>query len=280
MKKSYLFILALATSFCGLAQMQTPAPSPASELHQTVGLTDVVVKYSRPSMKGRTIFGGLVPYDAIWRTGANMNTTVSFSDPVKVAGKPLDAGTYALYTKPGQEQWEVYFYTDTNNGGLPAEWDDSKVAAKVAVPTVEMPMAVETFTITVDDLTNNGASLGMLWEDTYVGVPFEVPTTEKAMESIQAVMSGPSPNQYFAAASYYLEEGQDLEQAKTWIDKATEASPNAYWMWRVKSLIYAKMGDTKGAIAAAKKSLEAAQEAGNQDYVRMNQDALKEWGAM
>ena len=280
MKKSYLLFLALASSYCGLAQMQTPAPSPASELHQTVGLTDVVIKYSRPSMKGRTIFGGLVPYDAIWRTGANMSTTVSFSDPVKVGGKSLEAGTYALYTKPGEEQWEVYFYTDSNNGGLPAQWDDSKVAATVTAPVMEMPMPVETFTITVDDLTNNGASLGMLWENTYVGVPFEVPTTEKAMKSIQSVMSGPGPNQYFAAASYYFDEGQDLEQAKTWIDKATEMSPNAYWMWRVKSLIYAKMGDKKGAIAAAKKSLEVAKEAGNQDYVRMNQDSLKEWGAM
>ncbi|MBC2840386.1 DUF2911 domain-containing protein [Robiginitalea sp. SC105] len=280
MKKSILLFVALGIGALGFSQIQTPAPSPGSELHQTVGLTEVVVNYSRPSMKGRAIFGGLVPFDAIWRTGANMNTTVSFSDDVKVGGNTLEAGAYALYTKPGPQQWEVYFYTDTNNGGLPQQWDESKVAAIVTVPAMKMEMPVETFTITVDDLTNNGASLGLIWENTYVGIPFEVPTTEKAMRSIEAVMGGPGANQYHSAAAYYLEEGQDLSKAKMWVDKATEMSPDAYWMWRTKSLIYAKMGDTKGAIAAAKKSLEVAQKAGNQDYVRMNQASLKEWGAM
>lgn len=245
---------------------------------QMVGLTEVKITYSRPSMKGRTIFGDLVPYDKVWRTGANMNTTVSFSDPVTVGGTSLAAGTYALYTKPGMNQWEVYFYTDANNGGLPREWDESKIAAKASVPVYKMDDTVETFTITVDDLTNNGASIGILWADTYVGVPFGVPTAEKAKKSIEAVMAGPSGNDYYSAASYYFAEGMDLKKAKEWIDKAVSMNPDAFWMARQQSLIYAKLGDMKGAIAAAKNSLAAAQKAGNADYVKMNQDSLKEWG--
>ena len=279
MKKSFLLALALAAGISGQSQIQTPAPSPGSELHQTVGLTEVVVNYSRPSMRGRTIFGDLVPYGAVWRTGANMNTTVSFSDSVEVGGSQLAAGTYALYTKPGADQWEVYFYTDTNNGGLPRQWDADKVAATVTATPVQMPMSVETFTITVDDLSNNGANLGILWENTYVAVPFAVPTAAKAMQSIETTMGGPSGGDYFAAASYYHDEGQDLAKAKQWIDKATEMNPQAYWIWRRKSLIYADSGDKKGAIEAAKKSLALATEANNQDYVKMNRESLAEWGA-
>jgi tetratricopeptide (TPR) repeat protein len=139
---------------------------------------------------------------------------------------------------------------------------------------------VETFTISVDDLGNNGATLGMQWEKTYVGVPFGVPTREKAMKSIETVMGGPTGNDYFSAASYYFQEGLEMDKAKEWIDKAVAMNPDAFWMSRQQSLIYAKMGDKEGAIAAAKKSLAAAQKAGNADYVKMNQDSLKEWGAM
>lgn len=280
MKKILLLLAGVLASYSGHTQIQTPAPSPASELHQTVGLTDVVISYSRPSMRGRTIYGDLVPFDRIWRTGANMNTTVSFSDSVEVGGKKLDAGTYALYTRPGASQWEVLFYTETDNGGVPQDWDESKVAAAITVPSQEMSMPVETFTITVDDLSNNGATLGLIWENTYVGVPFTVPTRAKAMSSIASVMDGPGANTYYAAASYYFQEDQDLDQAKAWIDKAAEMSPQAFWIWRQKSLIYAESGDIKGAIEAAKKSLAVAREAGNQDYVKMNEDSLKEWGAM
>ncbi len=275
-----LLWVGLLGSALATAQIQTPQPSPGSELKQTVGLTEVVVNYSRPSAKGRVIFGDLVPYDKVWRTGANMNTTLSFSDPVKVGASELAAGTYALYTKPGKEQWTVYFYTDTNNGGLPAQWDDAKVAASVTVPANAMSQTVETFTITLDDLTNNGASIGLLWANTYVAIPFAVPSKEKAIRSIEATMSGPGGNDYYAAASYYHEEGLDLQKARTWIDKATEMSPDAYWIWRRKSLIYAALGDKKGAIAAAKESLAKAQKAGNMDYVKLNEDSLKEWGGM
>lgn len=264
------------------AQIQTPQPSPSSTMEQMVGLTEVEVVYSRPSMKGRTIFGDLVPYNQLWRTGANKNTTISFSDDVKIGGKEVKAGTYAIFTKPGEAVWEVTFYSDTENWGTPQNWDASKVAAMVKVEAQEMPIDVETFTITFDDLTSNGANLGILWENVYVGIPFEVPTAEKAKESIEAVMAGPNGRDYYFAASYYFDEGLDLNKAKEWIDKAVamDTEGQQFWVMRQQSLINAKLGDAKAAIASAKKSLAAAKAAGNQDYVKMNEDSLKEWGAM
>ncbi|UOY06231.1 DUF2911 domain-containing protein [Muricauda sp. SCSIO 64092] len=275
---SLFAVLALTVN----AQMQTPQPSPSSELEQMVGLTEVEVEYARPSMKGRTIFGDLVPYGQLWRTGANKNTTVSFSDDVKIGGKDVKAGKYAIFTKPGEAVWEVIFYTDTENWGTPRNWDASKVAATVKVEVMKMPMKVETFTITIDDLTNNGANLGILWEDVYVGVPFEVPTAEKAQKSIESTMAGPSARDLYSAASYYYEEGLDMEKAREWIDKAVamDTKGEQYWVLRRQSLIHAKLGDKKAAIAAAKKSLAAAEAAGNQDYVKMNKDSLMEWGAL
>ncbi len=275
---SLFAVLALTVN----AQMQTPQPSPSSELEQMVGLTEVEVEYARPSMKGRTIFGDLVPYGQLWRTGANKNTTVSFSDDVKIGGKDVKAGEYAIFTKPGEAVWEVIFYTDTENWGTPRNWDASKVAATVKVEVMKMPMKVETFTITIDDLTNNGANLGILWEDVYVGVPFEVPTAKKAQKSIESTMAGPSGRDLYSAASYYYEEGLDMEKAREWIDKAVamDTKGEQYWVLRRQSLIHAKLGDKKAAIAAAKKSLAAAEAAGNQDYVKMNKDSLMEWGAL
>lgn len=278
-KLSILFCVALV-SFAVQGQISTPAPSPAAKIHQVVGLTDVTVEYSRPSMKGRTIFGDLVPYDKLWRTGANARTKITFSDDVKIGDQSLKAGTYAIFTKPGTTSWEVIFYTDASGGGTPQDWDESKVAAKTTAEVYTMPMDVQTFTMTFDDLNNNGATLGILWEKSYVGVPFTVPTVEKAIASIDNVMAGPSGNDYFAAASYYFQEGKDLGKAKEWIDKAVAMNEEAFWMMRQQSLIYAKMGDKAGAIKAAKKSLEVAEAAGNADYVKMNKDSLKEWGGM
>lgn len=282
MKKLALFTFVALLSMTLTAQLQTPQPSPSAKLKQTVGLTDVVVEYSRPSMKGRTIFGDLVPYDQLWRTGANKNTTIKFSDDVTIDGQELKAGTYAIFTKPGTSSWEVFFYSDAENWGTPQNWDDSKVAAKATAQVYQMPMSVETFTITIDDLHNNGATLGMLWDKAYVGVEFGVPTVAKATKSIENVMSGPSPNEYYAAASYYFEEGKDLDKAKAWIDKAVamDEEGRMFWVMRKQSLIYAKMGDKQGAIEAAKRSLAAAEAAGNNDYAKMNKDSLKEWGAL
>ncbi|MEB8345165.1 DUF2911 domain-containing protein [Flavobacteriaceae bacterium KMM 6898] len=280
MKKLVLILLAVVATYSVQAQIETPAPSPAAKLWQTVGLTDVTLDYSRPSMRGRTIFGDLVPYDMLWRTGANARTKITFSNDVMVDGQTLKAGTYAIFTKPGASSWEVFFYTETEGGGTPAEWDETKIAAKTVATVHSMSMPVETFTMSIDDLTSNSAVLGILWEKAYVGVKFEVPTDAMVMKDIEKTMAGPDAGDYYASAVYFYSEGKDIAKAKTWIDKAmTMTAKPAFWQLRQQSLIYAKAGDKKGAIEAAKKSLAGAEAAGNADYVKMNKDSLKEWGA-
>jgi tetratricopeptide (TPR) repeat protein len=229
-------------------------------------------------MKGRTIFGDLVPYGKVWRTGANARTKVTFSDDVTVGGKTLKAGTYAIFTIPQVSKWEIIFYTDYQGGGAPQELDESKVAARVMADVYPIEMDVQTFTITIDDLTNNSAVIGLLWEKTYVAIPFEVPTDTAVMASIESTLAGPSANDYYNAASYYLSEGKDIKKAKEWIDKAMSMIEKpAFWQLRQQSLIYAAAGDKKGAIEIAKKSLAASEKAGNADYVKMNKESIAEW---
>jgi len=281
MKKILLLVCVALVSFSMESQINAPAPSPAAKLKQTVGLTDVIIEYSRPSMRGRTIFGNLVPFDKVWRTGANARTKVTFSEDVTIDGQELKAGSYAIFTKPNALTWEVYFYTEADGGGTPREWDDSKVAAKTTVEVYTMPMDVQSFTMTIDDLSNDGATLGMLWEKTYVGVKFEVPTDAAVTKNIDRVLGGPGAGDYYAAAVYYSSAGKDINKAKEWMDKAMSMNEKpAFWQLRQQSLIQAKAGDKKAAIETAKKSLAAAEEAGNADYVKMNKDSLREWGAM
>ena len=283
MKKLLLLFLSVTASYVVNAQIATPQPSPFSKVEQKVGLTDVTLEYSRPNMRDRKIFGDLVPYGKLWRLGANANTKITFSTDVKVGDYDLKAGTYAIYATPNETSWNVVFYSDATNWGTPQKWDDSKVMAMVNVDVYPLPMSIETFTMTFDDLTSGSAVLGILWEKTYVGVKIEVPTDNMVLANINEVMNGtPTANDYYAAAVYYLQEEKDIKQAKTWIDKAITMAGEkaAFWQLRQQSLIYAKAGDKKGAIAAAKKSLAAAEVAGNADYVKMNNDSLKEWGAM
>lgn len=281
MKKLALLAFVGLTTLTINAQLVTPAPSPASTLKQMVGLTEVTVEYSRPSMRGRAIFGDLVPYGKLWRTGANLRTKVTFGDDVMIGDTSLKAGSYALLTIPNANQWEVIFYTEHQAGGAPAELDESKVAARVISEVVKMPMDVQSFTITIDDITTGSAVLGMLWEKDYVGVKFEVPTDKKVSASIDKVMNGPGFGDYYAAATYYLSEGKDIAKAKEWIDKAMSMNDKPrFWQLRQQSLIYAAAGDKTGAINLAKKSLADAEASGNADYIKMNKDSLKEWGAL
>ncbi len=282
MKKVLLLLMTCVTIYSVQAQIETPQPSPSAKLEQKVGLTDVTIEYSRPGVKGRKVFGGLVPYGEMWRTGANKNTIVTFSTDATVDGQTLKAGSYAIFTKPGKETWDVYFYTDTENWGTPQNWDDSKVAAKTNVKSYSVPFDVETYAMDINNITNGGGHLEIIWEKTYVAVPFTVPTDDAVLKSISNVMGGPGVNDYYSAAVYYLQENKDIEKARMWIDKAidmTKSKPR-FWMLRQQSLIHAKAGNTKSAIAAAKQSLELAEKAGNKGYIKMNQDSLKEWGAL
>lgn len=279
MKKFFLFLCVSLASLAMSAQIQVPQPSPKQKLEQQVGLTNVQLDYSRPGMRGREIFGNLVPYNERWRTGANDNTRITFDTKVNINGKELKEGTYAIYTVPRQNEWEVIFYTDSNNWGLPQEWDENKVALRTTAPVQDLPFEMETFTIMIDELKNDSAVLNFIWDDKVAALPFKVPTDERAMSSIERVMKGPSAGDYFAAATYYHDEKKDLNKAYEWINKAVElGNPDAYWVLRRKSLIEADMGKKQEAIATAKKSLAAAQKAGNKDYIKMNQDSIKEWG--
>ncbi len=278
MKQAFFYVAAIVMTMGSYAQIKTPAASPAQTMTQTVGLTEMTVEYSRPAMRGRTIFGDLVPYGKMWRTGANANTKVTFSEDVKIGGKEVKAGTYALFTKPNSASWDVYFYSDSSNWGTPENWDDTKVVAMVKADVYPIPMNIESFTISFDDLTGSSVNLGIMWEKSYVAVPITVNTDKAVSESIKQVMNGPTANDYYAAAVYHLENGKDINQAKTWIDKAVSMNGEAFWYQRQQSLIYAKAGDKKGAIKAAKSSMELAEKAGNADYVALNKKSLKEWG--
>ncbi len=267
-------VLALSVN----AQIRTPAASPFCKMTQTVGLTDITVEYSRPSMKDRTIFAsnGLVPYGKVWRTGANSVTKITFSDDVKVGGKELEKGSYALLTVPGSSQWTIQLYKhESTNWGSYVEKDPD---AKVTVEALNMgDIKVETFMIDINNIRNNSASLNFIWESTFVAVPVEVEVDSKVTADIKRVMAGPSGNDYFAAATYYHEAGKDLKQALAWIQKATSVENPRFWQVRREALILADLGKHKEAIAVAKKSMVLAKEAGNDDYVKMNEKSIAEW---
>jgi tetratricopeptide (TPR) repeat protein len=278
MQTRFITLLLLVGAFTLQAQIETPAPSPSSKIEQSIGLTDVSVDYSRPAMRGRAIFGDLVPYGKIWRTGANSRTKFTTSTDINVNGKELKKGTYAILTIPEKDNWDVIFYTEYNAGGAPATLDESKVALKVSAKVMANSLAAENFTIGFGDLADGiSGNMYFMWDKTMVPLKIETPTDKITMESIEKTMAGPSANDYFSAASYYRSSGKDLNQALQWVDKAVEMNPDAFWMSRQKSLIQADLGDKKGAIATANMSLAAAEKQGNADYVKMNKESIAEW---
>jgi hypothetical protein len=281
MRKIIIVVTMIIANYVLHAQVKTPMPSPKASISQTVGLTDVTVDYSRPSAKGRTIFGDLVPFGKLWRTGANSNTTITFSDDVVINGNSLKKGKYALYTTPKAEMWEVKFYTDSDNWGNPEVWDEKKVALRTNVDAINLNSMVETFTIGINNLTNDSATLDIAWEKTMISLKFEVPTQKTAMESITKTLAGPTASDYYGAAQYFYQSNGDINKALEYVNaalgfvKAGEDAP--YWQLRMKSLIQAKLGDKKAAIETAKLSLAAAEKAKNDDYVKMNSDSIKDW---
>jgi len=278
MKKIMLTAVFAFATLAMQAQVKTPQASPSTKIEQVVGLTDVEIDYSRPSTKGRTVYGELVPYGKLWRTGANANTTITFSEDVTIDGKTLKKGKYALYTLPKADSWDVIFYADTDNWGLPENWDDAKVALRTTAKPETLNRKVETFTIAVNNVENDSAFLELSWEKTIVAVKFEVPTQKAAMKSIEKTLAGPSSADFFSSAQYFYQSNGDLNKALTWVNKAVEMEKEApFWYLRLKSLIQAKKGDKMGAVETAKLSLAAAEKAKNMDYVKMNKDSIAEW---
>lgn len=261
------------------AQVKTPQTSSKSKIEEVVGLTNITIDYSRPSMRGRSVFGDLVPYGKMWRTGANMNTTVTFADDVTVEGKELKKGTYALYTVPKATSWEVIFYSDSKNWGLPEKFEEAKVALRVDIKPVASERKYETFTIALSNVGIDRTDMELIWEKTIVPIAIEVPSERLALASIDQTFAGPKAVDYYAASQYYFLINKDLSKALGWIDLAIEKEGVAapFYFTRLKSQIQAKMGDKKGAVETAKKSLEMAEKANNLDYIKMNKDAILEW---
>jgi hypothetical protein len=278
MKKIMIALLCLG-SFSLSAQITTPQPSPAAKAWQTVGLTEVTVEYSRPAKRDRVIFGDLVPYDKMWRTGANKNTMITV-DNVLIFGKDsLEAGTYAIFTTPKNgKSWDVYFYTDTENWGTPEEWNDDNVALKTAATVSKLSSVTESFTIGIDNVKMDGAELSFTWDKVKAVVAFSVPTKEAVMADINKVMNGPSAGDYYKAADFYLSQKMELPTALEYINKALDMREDKpFWYLRRKALIQAEMGDYKNAIETAKLSLAAAKEANYEDYIKSNQESIEEW---
>lgn len=278
MKNLFLTLMVVCTAFAGVnAQVQTPSASPFAKHEQMVGLTNVTLEYSRPSVKGRVIFGndGIVPFGKVWRTGANNVTKITFGDNVKVGGKELKAGAYAILTIPNEKSWEIMFYPyETGNWGSYVEKEPA-AAIEANVNKTEMPM--ESFDFYLDDLTANGATLAFIWANAQVGFPLEVNTDQKVMASIERALGGPSASDYFAAGSYYHDSGKDLEKALMYVQKSTKTDSPYFWEVRKESLILADLGRYKEAIDAAKLSLKLATDAGNDDYIRMNEKSIAMW---
>ena len=278
MKKIIIALAIIIANFTIEAQVKTPQSSPKATVFQTVGLTDVEVVYSRPAARGRAVFGNLVPFGKLWRTGANENTTISFSDDVIIEGKTLKKGKYALYTIPKIGSWEIIFYNTTNNWGTPEDFTEANVALRTTVKEEALSKAVESFTIGINNLDTNFAYLEMAWENSSVAMKFEVPTQKTAISNIEKALAGPSAGDYFSAAQYLFQSNGDIAKARAYVDKALEMSiEQPFWYNRLKSLIQAKQGDKKGAIETAKLSLAAAEAAKNQDYVKMNKESIAEW---
>lgn len=266
-------------SFSLTAQITTPQPSPEAKTWQTVGLTEITVEYSRPAKRDRVIFGDLVPFDKMWRTGANKNTIITTTEDLTIGGKSLAAGTYAIFTTPKNgSSWDVYFYADSENWGTPDEWNDELVALKATASVSELKTVTESFTIGIDNVTMDGAELSFSWDKTKAVVSFSVPTNVAVMASIDKVMSGPGANDYYQAASYYLAQKTEIKTALEYINKALEMrDPAPFWYLRRKALIQAELGDYKGATETAKLSMASAKDAGNDDYVASNAKSIKEW---
>lgn len=254
-------------------QLKVPAPSPMQTIDQAFALSNIKVEYSRPSAKGRTIYGDVVPFGKVWRTGANGATKITFGEDVTIDGKPLAAGTYALYTIPAKDRWEILFSKNLNLGGDVANYNTADEALRVTVIPARLTDRVETFTINIGDLTSNSAKLDIMWENTRASVAVKADIDQKIMANISKTMEMDS-RPYFQAAGYYYDNGKDLGQALTWVNKAIDQNPKAFWMQHLKAKIQLKQGDKAGAIASAEKSMALAREAQNADYVTMNEKLI------
>jgi tetratricopeptide (TPR) repeat protein len=259
-KKSFLILLTLIIVKSSFAQLKSPNASPRSNISQIIGLVSVNLDYSRPSKKSREIFGGLVPYNKIWRTGANNPTTISFSDYVKINNQLISAGEYHLYSVPTESTLDLVIYEKTDAWGSLPTFDKSKVIARVSSDFIDLPNTVETFTISFENISNNGSTLNIMWDNKLAIYKIDALTKDKMINNINNVMNNnPSSNDYSRAAMYYFEEDIDIEKAMEWINKAYKDSDDLrYWHLRYKALIYEKAGKLNKALEYAESGYKRA----------------------
>ncbi len=279
--RSIFFTILFLSSYFNYSQIKTPRVSPASAIEQMVGLTEIEVEYSRPSKRGRDIFGNVVPYGKIWRTGADNCTTISFSTDVVIDSQTIQSGKYSIFSIPNKESWDVILYSDTDLWGVPRDWDEDKIVFKSNYKTNKpiVNSIDETFTISFLNITNNDVDIRFSWDYVSVSVNIVVPTKKIVSENIKQVMSGsPSPSDYYSAAVYYKQENMNLDKALIWINKAIDLFENPrFYQLRQQSLIMAANKKYSDAIVVANESLRLSIEADNKDYVKMNKESISEW---
>ena len=279
--RAIIFTLLLFTVNLSFSQINTPRVSPASKVEQMVGLTEIEIEYSRPSVRGREVFGNLVPFGKVWRTGADNSTKISFDTDVIISGKTIQSGTYSIFSIPNKESWEIIFYSDVELWGVPRDWSENKImfSSMFDVKKLKKSNTVETFTISFDDLTNNDVNMSISWENTLVDIKIEVPTRSMVESDINKLLSdNPKSSDYYAAAVFYRQENTNLDKALEWMNKAIEMNESPrFWQYRQQSLIMAANDKFADAVDAAKKSLNLAIEADNQDYIKMNRESIAEW---
>ncbi len=248
------------------AQLTTPQPSPTATINQKLGLTDISVTYSRPGAKNRVVFGELVPFGKVWRTGANKATSVTFSTDVNLGGKDVKAGTYSLFTIPNSAEWTVILNSNTELWGA-GKYDEAKDVARFTIKPTILNDIVETFTIDFSHLVGSDGHMNLSWENTHVAIAVKTDANGMIEKQIKEILvDGPSAGTYYNAARFYVENDKDMNQALTWINAAINKRPEAFWYMHHKAKIQAKMGKTKEAIATAEKSLTMAKENEDGDY--------------
>lgn len=270
------FALAVAlTATAQAQQFKAPAPSPLQTVKQAFALSEIGIEYSRPSAKGRVVFGDVVPYGKIWRTGANGATKITFGEDVKVEGNALTAGTYALYTIPNKDSWEIMLYKDLTLGGNTSDYKKENEVAHFTVKPKALNDKVETFSIDIADMTSTTANIQLNWEKTRVAFSVVADIDAKMMKSIDNALAMDT-RPYFQAASYYYDNNKDMNKALEYVNKGIEQNPKAFWMFQLKAKIQAKMNDKAGAVATAEQVKVLATEAKNDDYVRQAEKLIAE----
>lgn len=274
MKKILFTAIAALSLVISDAQLRTPAPSPSQTIKQDFGLSSVELSYSRPAMKGRKIFGDLVPFGKVWRTGANNATTLTFGEEVTIGGTKVPAGKYGLLTIPDKKSWTIIISKQTDVTS-PAAYKQDQDVVRVEAKTMEMNSTMESFTIQFADVKPTSCELHIMWDKTAVALPISVDVEKKVMAQIDQLMNKDN-RPYFNAAMYYMENGKDLNQALSWFDKAVEMNPSAFWIHHQRANCLEKLGKKAEAKTAAEKSKELAAAAKNDDYVKLNEKLLAE----